>query len=99
MTTLGGVDAAVSHSVGQERDQLAQSPPQLERPPGAPQTLHGPPAEAAPASYAPDKVEKASPQGKGEQKEPEGKTVAGGPTPADQVQAPRGHRRPERQSH
>jgi phage-related protein len=89
LSSLDGVDAAASNNVGQEREQLAQSPPQLERPSGAPQTLHGPPYEAAPASYDPDKVQRASPESKGEQDRPEDKTVTGSPTPAEQVQAPK----------
>ena len=89
LASLDGVGTAATRSAGQERDQLAGSPPQLERPSGAPQTWHGAPREASPASYTPDKVEKVTAAGKGEQKEPESKTVTGGPTPADQVPAPK----------
>jgi phage-related protein len=86
---LGGVTASVGHSVGQQRDALAKSPPELERPSGAPRTLHGLPPVAPAASYGSDKVQKAAAQGPGQQAKPQGKQVAGGPTPADQVPAPK----------
>ncbi len=89
LTSLEGVDASVNRSVGQERADLAANPPQLERPSGAPQTLHGAPQEAAPASYAPDKVQKAMPKGARKQAKPEGTTVMGAPSPVAQVQTPK----------
>ena len=86
---LSGVTASVSHSVGQQRDALAKSPPELERPSGAPRTLHGLPPVAPPANYGTDKVQKAAAKGPGQQAKPQGKQVTGGPTPADQVPAPK----------
>jgi phage-related protein len=86
---LSGVTASVSHSVGQQREALAKSPPELQRPSGAPRTLHGPPPVAPPASYGADKVQKAAAKGPGQQAKPQGKQVTGGPTPADQVPAPK----------
>jgi phage-related protein len=86
---LSGVTASVGHSVGQQREALAKSPPRLERPSGAPHTLHGLPPVAPAASYGSDKVQKAAAQGSGKQAKPQGKQVAGGPTPADQVPAPK----------
>ena len=87
LTSLGGVDASVSRSVGQDRAELAAHPPQLERPSGAPQTLHGAPEEAEPASYAPDEAPKAVPEGACKHAKPEDKTVMGAPTPVAHVQA------------
>jgi hypothetical protein len=87
LTSLGGVDASVSRSVGQDRAELAAHPPQLERPAGAPQTLHGAPEEAEPASYAPDEAPKAVPEGACKHAKPEDKTVMGAPTPVAHVQA------------
>jgi phage-related protein len=89
LTTLGGVDASVNRSVGQDRAELAASPPQLERPAGAPQTLHGPPRAEEPAAYRPGKVRHATPRSAGEQPKPEAKAVVGAPTPISQVQPPR----------
>jgi Domain of unknown function (DUF4157) len=89
LTSLDRVDASVNRGVGQERDDLAEAPPQLERPAGAPQTLHGAPEEAAPASHAPDKLKRTAPHGPGRQAKPEAKAVVGAPTPVSQVQPPR----------
>jgi hypothetical protein len=86
---LSGVNASVGHSVGKQRDALAKSPPELERPSGAPRTLHGPPPVAPAADYGAEKVQKANAKGPGQQAKPQGKQVAGGPTPADQVSAPK----------
>jgi hypothetical protein len=86
---LSGVTASVGYSVGQQRDALAKSPPELERPSGAPRTLHGLPPVAPPANYGSDKVQKAAAKGSGQQGKAQGKQVAGGPTPADQVPAPK----------
>ena len=86
---LSGVTASVGHSVGKQRDALAKSPPELERPSGAPRTLHGQPPVAPPANYGSDKVQKATAKEPGQQPKPQGKQVAGGPTPADQVPAPK----------
>ena len=86
---LSGVNASVGHSVTKQRAALAKSPPQLQRPSGAPQTLHGLPSVAPPANYGSDKVQKATAKGPGQQAKPQGKQVAGGPTPADQVPAPK----------
>jgi Bacterial CdiA-CT RNAse A domain len=86
---LSGVTASVSHTVAKQRDSLAKSPPELERPSGAPRTLHGPPPAAPPANYGTDKVQQAAAKGPGQQAKPQGKQVAGGPTPADQVPAPK----------
>lgn len=86
---LSGVTASVGHSVGKQRDALAKSPPELERPSGAPRTLRGQPPVAPPADYGADKVQKAAAKGPGQQAKPQGKQVAGGPTPADQVPAPK----------
>jgi phage-related protein len=86
---LSGVNASVGHSVAQQRDALAKSPPELVRPSGAPHTLHGLPPVAPPANYGTDKVQKAAAKGPGQQAKAQGKQVAGGPTPADQVPAPK----------
>ena len=89
LNSLGGVDASVNRSVGQERAELAAHPPQLERPSGAPQTLHGEPQEAEPASYAPDEVPKVVPKDQCKPAQPEDKTVLGAPAPVARVQAPK----------
>jgi Domain of unknown function (DUF4157) len=89
LTTLGGVDASVNRSTGQQRAELAASPPQLQRPSGAPHTLHGAPQAEEPAAYPADKVREATPHGAGEQAKPEAKAVVGAPTPIAQVQPPR----------
>jgi hypothetical protein len=86
---LGGVNSSVGHSVSQQRAALAKSPPELQRPSGAPHTLHGPPPVAPPANYGTDKVQKAAAKGPGQQAKPQGKQVAGGPNPAGQVPAPK----------
>jgi hypothetical protein len=86
---LSGVNAAVGHSVTQQRAALAKSPPQLQRPSGAPQTMRGLPLVAPPASYGSEKVQKATAREAGQQAKPQGKQVTGGPTPADQVPAPK----------
>ena len=86
---LSGVNSSVGHSVSQQRAALTKSPPELQRPSGAPRTLHGLPPAAPPANYGTDKVQKATAKGPGQQAKPQGKQVAGGPTPADQVPAPK----------
>jgi hypothetical protein len=86
---LSGVNASVSNTVGKQKDALAKSPPELERPSGALKTLRGQPKVAPPANYGTDKVQKAAAKGPDQQAKPQGKQVAGGPTPADQVPAPK----------
>lgn len=61
-TALGGVSAAASHTVGQQRQELAANPPQMERPSGVPAGRDAaapvlPPAAPA-VSASPQKVER-----------------------------------------
>ncbi|WP_067069803.1 eCIS core domain-containing protein [Carbonactinospora thermoautotrophica] len=83
---IGGVAASVNRSVGQERGDLRAAPPTLDRPSGAPQTRHGPPQAAPPVESGVGRAEKVAPASR--QKGPEGRQVAGGRTPADQVRTP-----------
>lgn len=77
LEALGGVDGAVERSVGEEHRELQGAPPSLERPAGAPRTLRGAPATAAPVQYSADPAaqvdapEKEGAKVEGEQK-PEG---------------------------
>jgi hypothetical protein len=60
---LGGVSAAASRSVGEQRAELAGSPPQVERPSGAHTTQEGPAAaREAPPAEGSRRVER-TPQG------------------------------------
>jgi hypothetical protein len=61
---LGGVSAAASRSVGEQRAELVANPPQMERPSGAAAIQAGPAEarEASPAAEGPRQVERA-PQG------------------------------------
>ncbi|MER6996217.1 DUF4157 domain-containing protein [Streptomyces sp. NPDC000410] len=54
LEALGGVNGAVDRSVGQEHQALRSAPPTMERPAGAPQTLHGAPTTSAPGEYSGD---------------------------------------------
>ncbi|MFE2599557.1 DUF4157 domain-containing protein [Streptomyces sp. NPDC059396] len=54
LEALGGVNGAVDRSVGDEHQALQSAPPAMERPSGAPQTLHGAPATSAPGQYSSD---------------------------------------------
>ncbi|MZE80289.1 eCIS core domain-containing protein [Streptomyces xinghaiensis] len=77
MEAMGGVSGSVDRTVGDEHQQLAASPPSLERPAGAPQTLQGQPKTDAPAQYSEDEAAKSeAPEGEKAEvkgaKEPEG---------------------------
>ncbi|MGW7366510.1 eCIS core domain-containing protein [Streptomyces sp. NPDC054841] len=58
LEALGGVNGAVDRSVGQEHQALRSAPPTMERPAGAPQTLHGAPTTSAPGEYSGDPAAK-----------------------------------------
>ncbi|NBE52378.1 hypothetical protein GUY60_13265, partial [Streptomyces sp. YC537] len=78
MDSVGG---AVDKDVGKEHKQLASKPPAMDRPTGAPKTLHGDPKSDEAAKYNEDKASKAEDakddkaEVKGEKK-PEGKIEA-----------------------
>ncbi|GAA2431307.1 eCIS core domain-containing protein [Streptomyces macrosporus] len=54
LEALGGVNGAVDRTVGDEHRTLQDAPPTMERPAGAPQTLHGAPKTSAPGRYSGD---------------------------------------------
>ncbi|GAA2416638.1 hypothetical protein GCM10010420_53620 [Streptomyces glaucosporus] len=54
LEALGGVNGAVDKTVGDEQQALRDAPPTMERPAGAPQTLHGAPKTSAPGQYSGD---------------------------------------------
>lgn len=54
LEALGGVNGAVDKTVGDEQQTLQDAPPTMERPAGAPQTLHGAPKTSAPGQYSGD---------------------------------------------
>ncbi|MFJ7995790.1 DUF4157 domain-containing protein [Streptomyces sp. NPDC096310] len=78
---MSGVDGAVDRTVDDEHKTLAASPPAMQRPSGAPQTLQGAPSTDAPAQYSEDPAQKSeTPEGEDAEvtgaKEPEGEIEA-----------------------
>ncbi|MEV7084834.1 DUF4157 domain-containing protein [Streptomyces sp. NPDC093085] len=78
---MSGVSGAVDRTVDDEHKTLAASPPAMQRPSGAPQTLQGAPSTDAPAQYSEDPAQKSeAPEGEDAEvtgaKEPEGEIEA-----------------------
>ncbi|MFF5077465.1 DUF4157 domain-containing protein [Actinoplanes sp. NPDC000266] len=87
-TALAGVDQASARTVGEEHTALADAPPELDRPSGAPQTLHGAPETAPVAENTVGRLERVTPENTGQQDAPHGKDVNGKPLPASAVPSP-----------
>ena len=85
---LGGVNAAVSKSAGEEREDLAANPPEMERPTGSSRNLHGKQfAEATNGGKESAKVKQAE-EG-ADQPTPEPKPMGElPPSPAERVSEP-----------
>ncbi|MEU0845411.1 DUF4157 domain-containing protein [Streptomyces sp. NPDC005962] len=81
LEAMGGVGGAVDRTVGDEHQQLAASPPSMQRPAGAPQTLEGKPQADAPAQYSQDPAQKS------EAPEKEKAEVTGAKEPEGQIEA------------
>ncbi|MFI2367898.1 DUF4157 domain-containing protein [Streptomyces sp. NPDC018833] len=56
LTTLKGVNGAVSRNVSKERGELKGAPPTMERPVGSSKSLRGGPKPSAPGSYTTQRV-------------------------------------------
>ncbi|MFF9479725.1 DUF4157 domain-containing protein [Streptomyces sp. NPDC014733] len=85
---LPGLDGAADKKVGDEQRRLAADPPRRERPSGAPQTLHGKPAEEAPETPVTGQLEKVGPADEGEKQRAKGSEKAEGAKPTDHVPTP-----------
>jgi hypothetical protein len=85
---LGGVDRAVSTTVGKEHQDLEGAPPALERPSGAPRTRAGAPQAGEPVSTAVEPMTEVTPQTKGAQREADPPRTAGTPNPATRIKDP-----------
>ncbi|QPP08314.1 DUF4157 domain-containing protein [Streptomyces bathyalis] len=86
---MGGVSSAVDRTVGDEHKELAGSPPSMQRPAGAPQTLHGKPKSDAPAQYSQDPAQKADAP-KDEKAEVKGEKKPEGQIEAEKAEEPGG---------
>ncbi|MFD6168657.1 eCIS core domain-containing protein [Streptomyces coeruleorubidus] len=84
MDSVGG---AVDKDVGKEHRQLASKPPAMERPSGAPRTLHGKPDAEEAAQYNEDKAERAG-DAKGEKAEVKGEKKPEGKIEAEEMEEP-----------
>ncbi|WP_460063259.1 eCIS core domain-containing protein [Streptomyces sp. YKOK-I1] len=85
---LGGVDRAVSTTVGQEHQDLRDAPPALERPSGAPRTQAGAPQTGGPVSTAVEPMSEVTPQTLARQREAAPPPTADTPNPATRVKDP-----------
>jgi hypothetical protein len=85
---LDGVDGSVARTVGEQRSAVEESPPSMDRPAGAPHTLHGALEVSAPGEYTGEKVDRAQAAKRGRAPEVSGGQVPGGTNPADEVKAP-----------
>ncbi|WP_445398212.1 eCIS core domain-containing protein [Streptomyces sp. LE64] len=85
---LGGVDRAVSSTVGREHRDLQDAPPTLLRPSGAPRTRAGAPSTGAPVSTAVEPMTEVTPQTLAEQRRADPPPTADTPNPATRVKAP-----------
>lgn len=84
MDSVGG---AVDKDVGREHKQLASKPPAMDRPTGAPKTLHGKPDAEEAAQYNEDKAERAD-DAKGEKAEVKGEKKPEGKIEAEEMEEP-----------
>jgi hypothetical protein len=84
MDSVGG---AVDKDVGKEHRQLASKPPAMDRPSGAPRTLHGKPDAEEAAQYNDDKAERAE-DAKGEKAEVKGEKKPEGKIDAEEMEEP-----------
>ncbi|GAB3417838.1 eCIS core domain-containing protein [Flindersiella endophytica] len=85
---LGGVDQSVGRTAGEEHQELAASPPSVQRPSGAPQTLDHPPKSAPPAAQSLRQLVRVTPEALAEQRRAHPPPTPAGPNPASGVQAP-----------
>ncbi|MFE7276624.1 DUF4157 domain-containing protein [Streptomyces sp. NPDC057623] len=84
MDSVGG---AVDKDVGKEHKQLASKPPAMDRPTGAPKTLHGKPGAEEAAQYNEDKAERAE-DAKDEKAEVKGEKKPEGKIDAEEMEEP-----------
>ncbi|WDF36126.1 DUF4157 domain-containing protein [Streptomyces sp. T12] len=84
MDSVGG---AVDKDVGKEHKQLASKPPAMDRPTGAPKTLHGKPDAEEAAQYNEDKAERAE-DAKDEKAEVKGEKKPEGKIDAEEMEEP-----------
>ncbi|MEU0250215.1 DUF4157 domain-containing protein [Streptomyces sp. NPDC006235] len=84
MDSVGG---AVDKDVGKEHKQLASKPPAMDRPTGAPRTLHGKPDAEEAAQYSQDKAQRAA-DAKGEKAEVKGEKKPEGKIEAEEMEEP-----------
>ncbi|UPZ32236.1 DUF4157 domain-containing protein [Streptomyces sp. LRE541] len=84
MDSVGG---AVDKDVGKEHSQLAARPPAMERPSGAPRTLHGAPESDEAARYNEDKATRAE-DAKDEKAEVKGEKKPEGKIDAEEMEEP-----------
>ncbi|MFJ4981241.1 DUF4157 domain-containing protein [Streptomyces coeruleorubidus] len=84
MDSVGG---AVDKDVGKEHGQLASKPPAMDRPSGAPRTLHGKPDAEEAAQYNEDKAQRAE-DAKGEKAEVKGEKKPEGKIEAEEMEEP-----------
>ncbi len=84
MDSVGG---AVDKDVGKEHKQLASKPPAMDRPSGAPRTLHGAPDSEEAAQYNEDKASRAE-DAKDEKAEVKGEKKPEGKIDAEEMEEP-----------
>ncbi|MGC9535944.1 eCIS core domain-containing protein [Streptomyces sp. UG1] len=84
MDSVGG---AVDKDVGKEHKQLAAKPPAMDRPSGAPRTLHGKPDAEEAAQYNQDKAKRAE-DAKDEKAEVKGEKKPEGKIEAEEMEEP-----------
>ncbi|MDQ1030576.1 hypothetical protein QF035_008158 [Streptomyces umbrinus] len=84
MDSVGG---AVDKDVGKEHKQLAAKPPAMDRPSGAPKTLHGAPDSEEAAQYNEDKASRAD-DAKDEKAEVKGEKKPEGKIDAEEMEEP-----------
>lgn len=89
-SALGSVSSAIGKTVGDEKQELAASPPSMERPSGSPVTRDGPISEQYPAEEGAADTASVEPVAEGEAVElPEPEPVPeAGPDPTEAVSAP-----------
>lgn len=84
MDSVGG---AVDKDVGKEHQRLASKPPAMDRPSGAPKTLHGAPVSEEAAQYNEDKATRAD-DAEGEKAEVTGEKKPEGTIEAEEMEEP-----------
>ncbi|MGN9758649.1 eCIS core domain-containing protein [Streptomyces sp. SD31] len=87
LEAMDSVGGAVDKDVGKEHKQLASKPPAMDRPSGAPKTLHGKPDAEEAAQYNEDKAERAE-DAKGEKAEVKGEKKPEGKIEAEEMEEP-----------